>query len=68
MVDRTRSFLDDLVRDWDGRRVVAIAHSANRWALGHLLLGERLEELVSAPFRWQEGWLFLVPPAAGPES
>jgi alpha-ribazole phosphatase/probable phosphoglycerate mutase len=46
----------DLVDEFDGRRVLVIAHSAQRWALRHLLEGTALEELVDAPFRWQEGW------------
>ena len=37
-----------------------IAHSANRWALDHLLHGEPLEDLVVAPFRWQDGWTYCV--------
>ena len=37
-----------------------IAHSANRWALDHLVDGAPLEELVDAPFDWQEGWLYVV--------
>ena len=28
---------------WDGKRVLLVAHSANRWALEHLLLGRDLE-------------------------
>ena len=37
-----------------------IAHSANRWALDHLVSGVPLEELVDAPFAWQEGWVYEV--------
>jgi broad specificity phosphatase PhoE len=44
VVDRTRDFLRDLARDWDGKRVVLIAHSANRWALQTLLNGTSLAE------------------------
>jgi alpha-ribazole phosphatase/probable phosphoglycerate mutase len=55
----------DLLRDldarWNGSRVVVIAHSANKWALDHLLHGARLEDLVVAPFRWQEGWYYTLP-------
>jgi broad specificity phosphatase PhoE len=51
-----RLFLVDLVDEFDGRRVLVIAHSAQRWALRHLLEGTALEELVDAPFRWKEGW------------
>jgi broad specificity phosphatase PhoE len=58
VVERTRTFLNDLLQELDGSRVLLIAHSANRWALEHLLLGIPLEELVAAPFEWQEGWLY----------
>ena len=47
VVERTLSFLNDLVEEHDGSRVVLIAHSANRWALQHLLLGASLEEVVA---------------------
>jgi broad specificity phosphatase PhoE len=60
VVTRTRSFLADLVRDWDGRRVVVVAHSANLWALEAIVYGRRLADLVDAPFAWQPGWLFHV--------
>jgi broad specificity phosphatase PhoE len=58
VVARTRSFLDDVRARHDGECVLAIAHSANRWALQHLLDGTPLEELVLAPFDWQPGWEF----------
>jgi len=58
VVERTREFLADLLDEFDGRRVLVIAHAANRWSLQHLLLGEPLEELVVAPFAWQEGWVY----------
>jgi broad specificity phosphatase PhoE len=55
-VEKLRSFLDDMAAEFDGRRVLVIAHSAQRWGLQHLLEGLPLEELVDAPFEWQEGW------------
>jgi broad specificity phosphatase PhoE len=60
VVERTRSFLDEVTARHDGERIVVIAHSANRWALDHLLNGRPLEELVDAPFEWQPGWTYLV--------
>lgn len=39
-----------------GQRVLLIAHSANRWALQHLLDGTPLGQVVTAPFAWQPGW------------
>jgi broad specificity phosphatase PhoE len=60
VVDRTRAFLDEVAARHDGERIVVIAHSANRWALDHLVDGRPLEELVVAPFAWQPGWLYRV--------
>lgn len=63
VVSRTADFLEDLVRDRDGRRVLMVAHSANQWALEHLLHGVDLGELVRAGMTWQPGWEYLVPAA-----
>ena len=60
VVERTRDFLNDLFLGFDGSRVLVIAHSANRWALQHLVLGIALEDVVGAPFEWQEGWEYTV--------
>ncbi len=56
-----RDFLSDLAAAWDGTTVVVIAHSANKWALDCLLCGSRIEDLVDAPFGWQEGRRYPLP-------
>jgi broad specificity phosphatase PhoE len=61
VVARTTGFLEDLVRAHDGCRVLVVAHSANQWALEHLLRGTDLGELVRAGMTWQPGWEYLVP-------
>ncbi|MGI8969025.1 MAG: histidine phosphatase family protein [Chloroflexota bacterium] len=61
VVAQTRDFLRDLAASRDGSTIVIIAHSANRWALDHLLAGIPLEELVDTPFAWQEGWRYILP-------
>lgn len=55
------AFLEEATRRWDGRRILVIGHSATRWALEALVHEARLEDLVDAPFRWQEGWAYAVP-------
>jgi broad specificity phosphatase PhoE len=60
VVDRTRAFLDDLIERHDGERVLLVAHSANRWALDHLVCGRDIAELLTAPFDWQPGWEYVV--------
>ena len=62
VVEATRAFLRDLESGWDGTRVLVISHSANRWALDHLLGGVPLEDLVDAPFDWREGWEYRLDP------
>ncbi|GAA1153673.1 hypothetical protein GCM10009630_59900 [Kribbella jejuensis] len=59
VVDLTRSFLADVKQWYDAATVLVVAHSANRWALEHLLgSGRPMEELIEAPFDWQPGWEF----------
>ncbi len=54
------AFLRDMQRVHDGERILLISHSANRWALEHLLNNIPLEDLIDGPFTWQEGWEFTV--------
>jgi broad specificity phosphatase PhoE len=60
VVKRTASFLDDLVLRWDGGRIGVIAHSTNKVALDHLLLGADLAKVVDHPMDWRPGWEYLV--------
>ncbi|MFI9561284.1 histidine phosphatase family protein [Nonomuraea endophytica] len=56
VVAETAAFLEEVMERWQGRTVLVISHSANRWALQNLLHGVPLEELVDAPFDWRPGW------------
>jgi alpha-ribazole phosphatase/probable phosphoglycerate mutase len=47
VVNRTAHLLEDLSTRWDDSRVLLVAHSANKWALDHLLLGNDLSKLVA---------------------
>jgi alpha-ribazole phosphatase/probable phosphoglycerate mutase len=60
VVVRTREFLADLVSDHDGERVLLIAHSANRWAIEHLLEGRPLADLIQEQYEWQPGWEYVL--------
>jgi broad specificity phosphatase PhoE len=57
VVERVASFLHDL-REYDGRRVLLVGHSATRWSLEHLIHGTRLESLVDEQATWREGWWY----------
>ncbi|MEU5864014.1 MULTISPECIES: histidine phosphatase family protein [unclassified Nonomuraea] len=60
VVAETAAFLGELREEWQGATVLVVSHSANRWALQNLLEGTPLEDLVDAPFAWQEGWEYQV--------
>lgn len=61
VVARTAQLLADVAARCDGSRVLLIGHSANHWAIEHLLLGKDLETLVAAGMTWQPGWEYLLP-------
>ena len=63
VVERTRTFLADVVARHEGDRILVVAHSANRLALDHLLRGRALHELIDEPFEWQPGWEYELRPA-----
>ena len=60
VVERTRTLLGELVARWEGSRVLLIGHSANQWALDHLLRGFDLHEMVARGMVWQPGWEYVV--------
>jgi broad specificity phosphatase PhoE len=60
VVERVGSFLDELLPEHDGERVLLVSHAAPRWALQHLLERVPLEEAVTAPYAWQPGWEYVL--------
>lgn len=69
VIAATSDFLHDVAADWNGRRVLVIAHSANKWAIDCLLAGGSIEELIDAPAEWGEGRHYTLPapwPVDGP--
>ncbi|MBC9725529.1 histidine phosphatase family protein [Streptomyces sp. TRM68367] len=69
VITATADFLHDLATTHvDGSRVLLIAHAANRWALDCLLHGASLQDLLDAPFHWQPGWEYALPPLTDTQS
>jgi len=61
VVARTAALLAELAATRDGQRILVIAHSANKVALDHLLLGAPLADLLRDGLDWQPGWEYVVP-------
>lgn len=54
--ERMKSFLKDLLKNYDGKRIMIIGHRATQYGLEHWIKGVALKDTVIAPWRWQEGW------------
>lgn len=55
---RMFAFLQDLIRDYNGKRVMIIGHRATQYGLEEHVIGKRLEDVVPAPWSWQPGWTY----------
>ena len=53
---RMKSFLQDLLRDYNGKRVMIVGHRATQYGLEHWINGVPLKKAVTDPWRWQPGW------------
>lgn len=53
---RMKTFLQDLLKDYEGKRVMIIGHRATQYGLEHWIKGVPLLEAVTAPWQWQPGW------------
>ena len=56
--ERMKSFLQDLLRDYDGKKVMLIGHIATQYGLEHWVNGLPLEQVIPAPWKWQPGWTY----------
>lgn len=55
---RMKDFLRDLLLNYDGKTVMIIGHRATQYGLEHWIKGLPLEEIVTAPWQWQPGWMY----------
>lgn len=56
--NRIKDFLDELKKNYDGKRIMIIGHRATQYGLDHWIEGKDLKSLVTSPFKWQPGWVY----------
>lgn len=56
--ERMKSFLDDLLKNYNNKKVMIIGHRATQYGLEHWIKGLSLEKIISAPWSWQPGWTY----------
>ena len=57
---RVAAWLDEAIRDFDGRRIVVIGHRATFYSLQYLLAAIPLRDAIAAPWAWQPGWAYVA--------
>lgn len=59
---RMKDFLEDLKKNYNGKKVMIIGHRATQYGLEHWINSIDLETLAQAPFKgafkWQPGWVY----------
>lgn len=56
--ERMRDFLQDLLRDYDGKTVLIIGHRATQYGLDQWIKSMSLHDAVLTPWQWQSGWTY----------
>ncbi|MBI1256980.1 MAG: histidine phosphatase family protein [Chloroflexi bacterium] len=54
VAQRVGAFLRDLLRDYEGKRIVVISHAAPKYALEYWAGDRSLEAVVATPWEWLE--------------
>lgn len=59
-MDRMKSFLDYLKKDFDSKTVMIIGHRATHYGLDHHILGKPVEDCINENWVWQAGWNYEI--------
>lgn len=55
---RMERFLADLLNDYEGKKIMIIGHRATQYGLEHWIKNIPFQEAVTAPWKWQPGWVY----------
>lgn len=57
---RMKSFLQDLLKKYDGKKVMVIGHRATQYGLEFLINHRSLEIIIKSRWKWQPGWTYIL--------
>jgi broad specificity phosphatase PhoE len=58
--ERMKNFLVDLLKNYDGKKVMIIGHRATQYGLERWIKNISTKEVVTAPWKWQPGWTYVL--------
>lgn len=50
--------LEDLLKNYNSKKIMIIGHRATQYGLEHWIKGVFLKDIVTAPWKWQAGWVY----------
>jgi broad specificity phosphatase PhoE len=56
--EKMKSFLEDLLKKYDGKTVLIIGHRATQYSIEYWINYKSLEKLTTEKFKWQPGWTY----------
>jgi broad specificity phosphatase PhoE len=56
--ERMHDFLQDLLKNYDGKTVMIVGHRATQYGLEQWVKGLSLSDSVLSPWQWQAGWKY----------
>ncbi|MFZ2310855.1 MAG: histidine phosphatase family protein [Patescibacteria group bacterium] len=57
---RMGDFLKELLKDYDGKRVMIIGSRATQYGLEHWIKNVSVSDAVTASWKWQPGWSYVL--------
>lgn len=57
---RMKTFLEDLLKNYNGKKVMIVGHRATQYGLEHWIKGVSVSEAVTTPWKWQPGWEYVL--------
>lgn len=57
---RMKDLLKELLKNYEGRKVMIIGHRATQYGLEQWINKMDLKEVATAPWKWQPGWTYLL--------
>ena len=58
--DNMKRFLREIAKNYAGKKIMVIGSRATQYALEYLVNKVDLKTAVTAPWRWQPGWVYIL--------
>lgn len=57
---RMKSFLKELLKNYNGKKVMIIGHRATQHGLEHFIKRVPIKDVIASSWKWQPGWIYFL--------